>query len=93
MKKDNSHLLLVLQSAENNFITFSLHLSYLPFHVKNFTEMLKHLGGGVGHFWEYFSSIFSSGTTKDHNLPSTKSEPLGLNFKILSLSYNYREVR
>lgn len=49
MKKDNSHLLLVLQSAENNFITFSLHLLYLPFHVKNFTEeMLKHLGGGGG---------------------------------------------
>lgn len=48
MKKDNSHLLLVLQSAENNFITFSLHLLYLPFHVKNFTEeMLKHLGGGL----------------------------------------------
>lgn len=63
MKKDKSHLLLVLQSAENNFITFSLHLLYLPFHVKNFTEeMLKHLGGGAGRdFWEYFSSE----TTKD----------------------------
>lgn len=59
MKKDNSHLLLVLQSAENNFITFSLHLLYLPFHVKNFTEeMLKHLGGGKeGEIWEYFSLL------------------------------------
>lgn len=94
MNKHNRHCLLVLQSAENNFITFSLHLLYLPFQFKNFTEeMLKHsffvfLGGlGVN---------ISPETTKDPLIitcPSTKSETLGLNFKILKVNHNYKETR
>lgn len=86
----------MLRSAENNFITFSLHLLYLPFHFKNFTEeMLKHFGIYL-FFWWGVGGNFSSETAKDPLIiicPSTKSETPGLNFEILEVNHDYGERR